>query len=69
MGGFGLVLDAPYVVYTTKNQVDYKLLDALAKWWSKQGEGFLPTGLPSLVLANLVLFFFYFTSARLYLQK
>ena len=45
MDRFGLVMDAQYVVLTTKNLVTHNC-------WSvyQQKEGVLPTGLPCLVL-------------------
>ena len=57
MDEFCLVMSNPYVVYTTKNQVDHNLWGVysggcatMLKWWSQQGEGLIPMGLPRLVL-------------------
>ena len=53
MGGFCLVLDAPYVVYVTRNQVDitYGLSNR-----NYHGEGPTSMGLPRIVLTHISIF-------------
>ena len=47
MGGFKLVVEAPYLIHTTTNGVDHNSMDVYQyPWWSKQGEGLLTAGYP-----------------------
>ena len=39
MGGFCLVVNSPYFVKTTQNEVDHNL-NGVYQWRSKQGEGY-----------------------------